>query len=69
MLGQPPLHLLLGVLVLVVGDHHADPSGPVGSYSSYNTYYPDYSYALNNSVSENPGQRRLFTSNYSLSKI
>ena len=69
MLSQPPFHVLLGVIVLVVGDHHADPSGPAVSYSSYNTYYPDYSYAFNNSVSENPGKRRLFTSDYSLSKF
>ena len=68
MLSQLQCALLPAVLALVVGDYHADLSGQSAAYNTYPTHYSDYSYAYNNSVT-NPGKRRVFTDDYTLSKI
>ena len=66
MLSQLQCALLPAVLALVVGDYHADHSGQSAAYNTYPTHYSDYSYAYNNSVTE---KRRVFTDDYTLSKI
>ena len=68
MFSQLQCVLLPAVISLVVGDYHTDLSGQAAAYNNYNTYYPDYSYAYNNSVADSR-KRRVFTSDYTLSKM
>ena len=55
------LCVLLGLLSQVLADYHADYSGQSAAYNNYNTYYPDYGYAYNNSLTESTGHtKRIF---------
>ena len=68
MFSQLQCFLLPAVISLVVGDYYRDISGQAAAYNNYNTYYPDYSYAYNNSVADSR-KRRVFTDDYTLSKM
>ena len=66
MIGHIQICVFLAIFSSGLGDYHSDFSDH-SAVSNYNTYYPDYSYAYNYS---NPsGYKRIFTEDYTLSKI
>ena len=58
------------VISQVLADYHADYSGEASAYTNYNTYYPDYSYAHNNTLAAHKQHsRRIFTSDYAIGRF